>query len=120
MPNALTLALGIALVGVVVYALGVDRTKEATSRAGGGLKRAAKSSYGLAAAGATSGLVAGDALMQFVASDPATLAAGLLGGIGTLSLGGVLDLSATQYALIAVFVLVGYYALFTEATEEDG
>ena len=119
MPDALTLGLGIGLVGVVVYALGVDRTKEATSRAGGSLKRAAKSSYGLAAAGATSGLMAGDMLLQFVASDPATLIAGLLGGIGTLSLGGVLDLSATQYALIAIGCLVGYYAIFHEATEAD-
>jgi len=119
MPDALTLGLGIALVGVVVYALGVDRTKEAASRTGGSLKRAAKSSYGLAVAGATSGLMVGDALLQFVASDPATLIAGLLGGIGTLSLGGVLNLSATQYGLIAVFVLVGYYALFAEATEDD-
>jgi len=117
MVDALTLGLGIALVGVVVYALGVDRTKKATQRAGSGLKRAAKSTFGLAAAGATGGLMAGDMLLSFVASDPATLIAGLLGGIGTLSLGGVLNLSAMQYGLIAVFSIVGYYALFYEATE---
>jgi len=117
MPDTLTLGLGIALVAVVVYAIGVDRTRDATARAGSGLKRAAKSTFGLAAGGAMAGLTAGDALLQFVISDPATLIAGLLGSVGTLSLGGVLNLSATQYGLIAVFSIVGYYALFYEATE---
>jgi len=119
MPNTTTLALGIALVGVVIYALGLERVTTATRAGASKGKRAAKSTFGLAAAGATGGLVAGDALLQFVLSDPATLVAGLTGAIGALSIGGVLDLTAFQYALIAVGLLVGYYAIFGEATEDD-
>lgn len=119
MPNTVTLALGLGLVGLVVYAVGLDRTTTAAGGAASKVKQGAQSGFGLAAAGATSGLIAGDALVQFIASDPATLIAAITGAIGTLGIGGVLELSALQYAMIAGGLLVGYYALFHEATEDD-
>jgi hypothetical protein len=119
MPNAVTLGIAVAVVAVVVYALGVDRTKEATARTASTTKRAATSGFGVAAGGAMAGLAAGDALLQFVASDPATLIAGVTGVLGTLGLSGVVDITPLQFALIAIGLLVGYYAIFGEATEGD-
>lgn len=119
MPNPITIALGLIVVALIVYAVGIDRTKAVTTSAASKTKRAATSGYGLAAGGAVTGLAAGDALFQFVASDPATLIAGLSGALGTLGMAGTISLSPLQYALIVVGLLIGYAALFTEATEED-
>lgn len=118
MPNPITLALALGVVGLLVYAAGIDRTKSAAATTASTTKRAASSTFTLAATGAMTGLAAGDALFQFVASDPATLIAAITGILGTLGLGGVVDLTATQFALIAMGMLVGYYALFHEATED--
>lgn len=119
MVNSITLALGLAVVALVVYAAGIDRTKSAASTTALTTKRVANSTVTHAAAAGMAGVAAGDVLLQFVASDPATLIAGITGAVGTLGLAGAVDISATQFALIVAALLVGYYALFHEATEED-
>jgi hypothetical protein len=118
MADPITIALGLGFIGVLVYAVGFERTTTAAKGGASKVKKGVRSSYGLAAAGAASGLMAGDALVQFVASDPATLIAAVTGIVGTLGIGGVLDLTALQYAMIAGGLLVGYYAWFA-STEED-
>lgn len=119
MANTLTLVLGIAVVAVTVYALGIERTTAATRRTAAGTKRVATSGFGIAAGGTMAGLAAGDALMSFIAADPATLIAGIGGILGTLGLSGAVDITPLQFALIIIGLLVGYYALFSEATEDD-
>lgn len=118
MPNAITLALGIAVVAVIVYAYGVEESKEAASRTASGTKRVATSGFTLAAGGAMTGLAAGDALLQFIAADPATLIAGVTGILGTLGLSGMVDITPLQFGLIVIGLLVGYATIFSEATED--
>lgn len=111
MVNALTLVLVLGLVAAVVYALGVERTAAGTKKGASATKRAATSTAGYAAGGAMAGLAAGDALMQFVISDPATLIAAVTGALGTLGLAGLVDVTPLQFALLVGVLLVGYAAV---------
>ncbi|MFC3476280.1 hypothetical protein [Halobacterium litoreum] len=111
MPDTLTIVLGIGLVAVVVYALGFGRTARGAKTGASKAKGLATSTGTMLAGGAMSGLVAGDALAQYLASDPAVAIAGVTGLLGTLGLAGRVSLTPLQYALIVLVMLIGYAAL---------
>lgn len=112
--NAITIGLVLLLVGLVVYVVGVDRTRDAASRTASGTKRVATSSVTMIGAGAAGGLAAGDAIAQFLMQDPGTIIAGVTGILGYLGLSGELQMTPLQYALIVVVLIIGFAAWRTD------
>lgn len=112
--STLTIVLAVALVGAVVYFVGVDRTTDAATEGAQKTKRSVKRTAGLALAGGSMGLATGDALVGFLAGDPATLIAAFIGGLGIASLGGIVDFGPVQYALVVGVLLVAYGAWQSE------
>lgn len=103
-----TLLLAVIATGIVVWALGVERTKDATKRAGSGAKRAASSTAGLAMFGAGAGMQLGVELVNAGMAEPFAVTTILAGIAGTLGIAGYLpDLSAAQFLLIGI----GIFAL---------
>lgn len=111
--SAVTLGLGLLAVGALVYAVGVDESREAAARAGSGVKRGAMSSVAAGAAGAGLGLQFGDQLLSAILSDPGFALAAVTGFFGALGTGGFLgEITAVQFLLIGVVVFIGAFALF--------
>lgn len=116
----LTAALGVLAVGAVVYAVGVERSRDAASRsgsaattAGGAASRAAQSSVAAGAAGLGIGLQFGNDLISAILADPGWAVAGLAGLAGSLGTGGYLgDLSGAQFLLAGLVIFAAGYAVF--------
>ncbi|OYR68756.1 hypothetical protein DJ79_05095 [Halorubrum ezzemoulense] len=111
--SAVTLALGVLAVGALVYAVGVDESREAAARAGSGVKRGATSGVAAGAAGAGLGLQFGDQLLNAILAEPGFALAAVTGFLGALGTGGFLgDITAVQFLLIGVVVFIGAFAVF--------
>ncbi|WP_281195837.1 hypothetical protein [Halorubrum sp. F4] len=116
----LTVALGIVAVGALVYAVGVEESREAAARAGS----AASTAGSAASRGARSGAVAGAAglgigiqfgndLVTAILAEPGWFVAAIAGLAGSLGTGGYLgSLTGAQFLLIGVTVFVIGYAVF--------
>ncbi|OYR65882.1 hypothetical protein [Halorubrum ezzemoulense] len=111
--SAVTLALGVLAVGTLVYAVGVDESREAAARAGSGVKRGATSGVAAGAAGAGLGLQFGDQLFNAILAEPGFALAAVTGFFGALGTGGFLgEITAVQFLLIGVVVFIGAFAVF--------
>lgn len=111
--SAVTLALGVVAVGALVYAVGVDESREAAARATSGVKRGATSGVAAGAGGAALGLQFGDQLVSAILAEPGFALAAVAGFFGTLGTGGFLgDLTAVQFLLIGLFAMGAVYAVF--------
>ena len=116
----LTAALGLVLVGVLVYVVGIDETKSAaaragsgTKRAGSGVKRAATSTAAAGVAGAGVGLQFGDQLVNAILAEPGFALTAVTGIFGALGTGGYLgDLTGVQFLLIGLVVFLLGWAVF--------
>ena len=109
----LTAVLGLAAVAVLVFAVGVEETREAASRAGSGVRRGATSSVAAGAAGAGLGLQFGDQLLTAILSEPGFALAAVAGIFGSLGTGGFLgELTGIQFLLIGLVAFAGTWALF--------
>lgn len=120
----LTAVIGLAAVGAVIYAIGLEETTSAATRAGSGAKRAGSGLKNTVSTGAmagvgglAAGLQFGNDLFTAILADPGfSLAAvtGILGGLGT---GGYLgNLTGLQFVLIGLIAFVGVWAV----TRGDG
>lgn len=120
----LTAAIGILAVGAVVYAVGVDKTKMAATRAGSGARRAGSGVAGSVSKGALAGVAGLGAGLQFgndlfaaILADPGFSLAAVTGFLGALGTGGYLgDITGIQFLLIGVIVFVGVWTV----TRGDG
>ena len=118
--STLTLALGVLAVGAIVYALGVERTRDAASTAGsaastagGAASRAARSSATAGLAGLGIGLQFGNDLLTAILAEPGFALAAVAGGFGALGTGGFLgDLSGVQFLLIGLAAFAIGLAVF--------
>jgi hypothetical protein len=109
----LTAVLGLAAVAVLVFAVGLEETREAASRAGSSVKRSATSSVAAGAAGAGLGLQFGDQLLTAILSEPGFALAAVAGIFGSLGTGGFLgELTGVQFLLIGLVAFAGTWALF--------
>jgi hypothetical protein len=109
----LTAALGVVAVGLLVYSVGVEESREAAARAGGGLKRGATSGVAVGAGGAALGLQFGDQIVSAILADPGFALAAVAGFFGALGTGGFLgDLTAVQFGLIGITAFIAVYAVF--------
>jgi len=108
-----TLALGVIAFGALVYAVGVEESREAAARAGLGVKRGATSGVAAGAGGAALGLQFGDQLVSAILAEPGFALAAVAGFFGSLGTGGFLgDLTAVQFLLIGVVAFIAVYAVF--------
>lgn len=118
--SAVTLALGVVAIGALVYAVGVEESREAAARAGygakragSGAKRAASSGVAAGALGAGLGLQFGNDLFNAILAEPGFALAAVTGALGALGTGGFLgDITAVQFGLIGVVVFLGVWAVF--------
>ena len=100
---ATTAVLAVLAAGVVVYALGVERTTAAASTAASGTKRVATSGYTAGAAGIGIGMQLGYELMMAIAQEPFALTTAIAGLAGALGIEGLLGgISGLQYLLIGI------------------
>ncbi|WP_066415376.1 hypothetical protein [Halorubrum aethiopicum] len=120
----LTLALGLAAVGALVYFVGLEESREAASRAGSTAGSAASTAGSAASRGLRStaaagvfgagvGIQYGNELVNAILADPGWAVAAVAGIAGALGTGGFLgSLTGVQFLLIGVVVFMIGYAVF--------
>jgi hypothetical protein len=109
MVEVATVVLGLVAVGALIYAVGINRSREAAARAGSGARSAATSGVAVGGAGAAVGLQYGNDLITAVLSEPGFALTAVAGVMGALGIEGALGgITGTQFLLIgfAAFVLV--------------
>ena len=109
---AVTAILAVIAVGVIIYAVGVERTSAAATTAASGTKRVATSSYTAGAAGLGIGMQLGYELMMAIAQEPFALTTVIAGVTGALGIEGMLGgVSGLQYLLIGIAAFALTYAV---------
>jgi hypothetical protein len=108
-----TLGLGVVAIGALVYAVGVERSRAAASKAGSGVKRGATSSVAAGAAGAGLGLQFGGDLVNAILAEPGFTLAAVTGIFGSLGTGGLLgDVTGGQFLLAGLIAFLVIYSVF--------
>lgn len=105
MPSMTTFLLGVAALAAVIYAIGVDTTRNAVTTAGSKTKRAATTSTGAALGGIGFGAQLGYEVIQAGMMEPFAVTTIIAGITGFLGIEGMLGgLSGVQYLLIGVAI----------------
>ena len=97
-----TLGLGLAVIGLVVYAIGIQETAAGVSTAGGKVKSGVDRGKMEVAGGLGAGLVFGDQLIQLAMSEPFGVLAALAGVAGASRLSRRSPLPSTPLRTIAL------------------
>jgi len=110
MPEVMTAVIGFAALAAVIYAVGVDRTRNAAATGAGAAKtggqyakKAATSTTGLAVGGLGAGLQIGAEVVRAGMMEPFAVTTILAGVAGALGIEGMLGgITGLQYLLIGV------------------
>lgn len=101
----LTAVLGVLAIGALVYAIGLEESREAATRAGSAASRGARSTAAAGVGGTVLGIQFGNDLVNAILAEPGFALAAVTGVFGSLGTGGYLgDLSGLQFLLIGVTV----------------
>lgn len=90
----------------VIYAIGLEETKQAATTVGGKTKRAATSTAGAGLMGAGIGMQLGAEIIQAGMAEPFAVTTIIAGVAGALGIGGVLEISGLQFLLIGITFFV--------------
>jgi hypothetical protein len=110
--DPITAILAIGVVGLVVYAAGVERSRDAAASAAGTATRAARSGTAAGLAGLGVGLQFGNDLLMAIMAEPFALTTALAGIMGALGIEGFLgDIGGLQFILIGFGVFLATYVV---------
>lgn len=110
--DPITAVIALGVVGLVIYAVGVERSRSAAATAAGGARRAATSGIGAGLAGVGLGLQFGNDLLMAIMAEPFALTTALAGVMGALGIEGFLgDISGLQFLLIGFAVFLVTYVV---------
>lgn len=110
--DPITAVLALGVVAIVVYAVGVERSRDAAASAAGTASRAARSGTAAGIAGLGVGLQFGNDLLMAIMAEPFALTTALAGIMGALGIEGVLgDIGGVQFILIGFGVFLVTYVV---------